>query len=200
MYLQRKNQYCIFILSVLFCSETETRYTLCTGAKSGLADDFSQKMFPITPPGNGNVGMGPRDLWEFGFKADKNSPPQKKNCRQNFSKKQKQLFGDMSILYYLSKKCEILFKNLLLNLPFFILCKKKCYENLVFFTDTVTNLAVRYTLCGHYTLCAHCISFHMLTCCQSHIFHMTLSQAHTFQKSFHKLKLFSNHFTSPHIP
>ncbi len=32
-------------------------------------------------------------------------------------------------------------------------------------------------------------SFHMLTCCQFHIFHMTLSQAHTFQKSFHKLKL-----------
>ncbi len=26
MYLQRKNQYCIFILSVLFCSETETLY------------------------------------------------------------------------------------------------------------------------------------------------------------------------------
>jgi hypothetical protein len=67
MYLQRKNQHCIFILNVLFCSETGTRYTLCTGgpslgAKSGLADDFSQKMFPITAPGNGNVGLGPRDL------------------------------------------------------------------------------------------------------------------------------------------
>jgi hypothetical protein len=70
MYLQRKNQhcnsvvFCIFILSVFFCSETETCYTLCTAelsrrAKSGVADDFSQKMFPITPPGNGNVGMGP---------------------------------------------------------------------------------------------------------------------------------------------
>ena len=67
MYLQRKNQHCIFILSVLFCSETETRYTLCTGgpslgAKLGLVDGFSQKIFPKTPPGNGNVGMGPRDL------------------------------------------------------------------------------------------------------------------------------------------
>jgi hypothetical protein len=29
--------------------------------------------------------------------------------------------------------------------------------------------------------------------------HMTLSQAHTFQKSFHKVKLFSYHFTSPHF-
>jgi hypothetical protein len=67
MYLQRKNQHCIFILSVLLCRETETRNTLCTGgpslgAKSGLADDFSQKIFLITTPGNGNVGMGPRDL------------------------------------------------------------------------------------------------------------------------------------------
>jgi hypothetical protein len=49
MYLQRKSQHCNFILSVLFCSKTKTRYTLCTGgpslgAKSGLADDFSQKM------------------------------------------------------------------------------------------------------------------------------------------------------------
>jgi hypothetical protein len=59
------------------------RYTLCTGglslgAKSGLPDEFSQKMFPITPPGNGNVGLGPRDLSEFGFKVDENSRPPKK--------------------------------------------------------------------------------------------------------------------------
>ncbi len=84
LYLQRKNQHCIFILSELFCSKTETRYTLCTGgpslgAKSGLPDEFSQKMFPITPPGNGSVGLGSRDLSEFGFKVDKNSPPPKKS-------------------------------------------------------------------------------------------------------------------------
>jgi hypothetical protein len=40
------------------------------GAKSGLPDEFSQKMFPITPPGNGNEGLGPRDLSEFGFKVE----------------------------------------------------------------------------------------------------------------------------------
>jgi hypothetical protein len=49
MYLQRKNQHCIFILSVLFCSKTETRYTLCTGgpsllAKSGLAETFENSV------------------------------------------------------------------------------------------------------------------------------------------------------------
>jgi hypothetical protein len=74
MYLQRKNQHCIFILSVLFCSKTEKHYTLCSAvpsleAKLGLPDEFSQKMFPITPPENGNVGLGPRDLSEFGFKV-----------------------------------------------------------------------------------------------------------------------------------
>jgi hypothetical protein len=51
MYLQRKYQHCIFILSVFFSSETKTGYTLCTGgpslgAKSGLANDFSQKNSP----------------------------------------------------------------------------------------------------------------------------------------------------------
>ena len=49
MYLQRNNQHCIFILSVLFCSKTETRYTLCTGgpsllAKSGLAETFENSV------------------------------------------------------------------------------------------------------------------------------------------------------------
>jgi hypothetical protein len=62
----------------------------------------------------------------------------------------------MSIFYYLSKKCEIFFKNLLLNLPFFIFCKIKFFESLVFLNDTVADLAVRYALCGRYTLCAHC--------------------------------------------
>jgi hypothetical protein len=79
MYLQRKNQHCIFTLSVLFCSKTEKHYTLCSagpslGAKLGLPNEFSQKMFPITPSGNGNVGLGPRDLSEFGFKVGEKSP------------------------------------------------------------------------------------------------------------------------------
>ena len=83
MYLQRKNQHCIFILSVFFCSKTEKHYTLCSaerslGAKLGLPDEFSQKMFPITPPGNGNVGLGPRELSEFAFKVGENLPPPKK--------------------------------------------------------------------------------------------------------------------------
>ena len=83
MSLQRKNQHCIFNLSVLFCSKTEKHYTLCSagpslGAKLGLPDEFSQKMFPITPPGNGNIKKSP---------ATKN--------KNNF-------FWDMSFFYFLS--------------------------------------------------------------------------------------------------
>jgi hypothetical protein len=98
MYLQRKNQHCIFILSVLFCSKTEKHYTLCSagpslGAKLGLPDEFSQKMFPITPPGNGNVGLGPRDLSEFGFKVGENSLPPKKIAGEISAKNKNNFFG-----------------------------------------------------------------------------------------------------------
>jgi hypothetical protein len=83
---------------VLSCSKTETHSTLCTGepslgAKSGLPDEFSQKMFPITPPGNGNVGLGPRELSEFGFKVGQNSPPPKKISGEISAKKKNNFFG-----------------------------------------------------------------------------------------------------------
>jgi hypothetical protein len=65
-----------------FLQQTEKHYTFCSagpslGAKLGLPDELSQKMFPITPPGNGNVGLGPRDHSEFGFKVGENSPSPK---------------------------------------------------------------------------------------------------------------------------
>ncbi len=89
---------------MLFCSKTETHYTLCSagpslGAKFGLPDEFSQKMFPITPPGNGNVGLGPKDLSEFGFKVGENSLPPIKMAGE-ISAKKKQLFWDMSFFYF----------------------------------------------------------------------------------------------------
>ncbi len=83
---------------MLFCSKTETHYTLCSGepslgAKSGLPDEFSQKMFPISPPGNGNVGLGPRELSEFGFKVGENLPPTKKIAGEISAKNNKKIFG-----------------------------------------------------------------------------------------------------------
>jgi hypothetical protein len=82
-----------------FFSKTETRFIFCLsgtslGAKSGLSDEFSQKMFPIiTSPGNGNVCLGPRDLSEFGFKVDENSPPPKKIAGEISTKNKNNFFG-----------------------------------------------------------------------------------------------------------
>jgi hypothetical protein len=83
---------------VLFCSKTEKHFTLCSagpslGAKLGLPDEFSLKMFPITPPGNGNVGLEPRDLSEFGFKVGENSPPPKKFAGEISAKNKNNFFG-----------------------------------------------------------------------------------------------------------
>ena len=71
---------------------------MCTGgpslgARSGLADDFFQKMFPITPPGNGNVGMEPRDLLKFGFKVDESSLPPKKIAGEISANNKNNFFG-----------------------------------------------------------------------------------------------------------
>ncbi len=95
---KEKNQHCIFILSAFFCSKTEKHYTLCSagpslGAKFGLPDEFSQKMFPITPPGDGNVGLGPRDLSEFSFKVGENLLPAKKIAGEISAKNKNNFFG-----------------------------------------------------------------------------------------------------------
>jgi hypothetical protein len=50
-------------------------------------------MFPITSPGNGNEGLGPRDLSEFGFKVDENSPPRKKIAGEISAKNKNNFFG-----------------------------------------------------------------------------------------------------------
>jgi hypothetical protein len=59
----------------------------------GLPDEFSQKMFPIAPPENGNVGLGPRDLSEFGFKVGENSPRPKKIASEILAKNKNNFFG-----------------------------------------------------------------------------------------------------------
>ncbi len=83
---------------MLFCSKTDKHHTLCStrpslGAKLGLSDEFTQKMFPITPPGNGNVGLGPRELSESGFKDGENSPPPEKIAGEISAKNKNNFFG-----------------------------------------------------------------------------------------------------------
>jgi hypothetical protein len=50
-------------------------------------------MFPITSPGNGNVGLGPRDLSELDFKVDENSLLPKKIAGEISAKNKKNFFG-----------------------------------------------------------------------------------------------------------
>ncbi len=119
----------------------------------GFLMNFSQKMFPKTPPGNGNVGLGPRDLPGFGFKVGKNSP-RRKNRRRNFGTKKTFLGLEFFLLFKL--KLQYFVQESAAKCTIFIFCKKKFFENFVFLTETVSDLAMRYTLCGRYTLCAHC--------------------------------------------
>ncbi len=89
---------------MLFCHEIERRYTLCVhytlgigrpslGAKLGIPDDFPPNCFPITTPGNGNIGSGYRDLLESGFKVGENSPMPKKIADEILSKNKNNFFG-----------------------------------------------------------------------------------------------------------
>ncbi len=49
------------------------------GAKLGIPDEFPPNCFPKTPPRNGNIGNGYRDLLESGFNIGENSPMPKKS-------------------------------------------------------------------------------------------------------------------------
>jgi hypothetical protein len=40
----------------------------------GIPDEFPPNCFPITPPRNGNIGNGYRDLLESSFKVGENLP------------------------------------------------------------------------------------------------------------------------------
>jgi hypothetical protein len=57
-------------------------------------------MFPITSPGNGNVGLGPRDLSEFGFKVTKIRRRQKKSPAKFWQKIKTTFLGHESFLLF----------------------------------------------------------------------------------------------------
>jgi len=61
-------------------------------AKLGIPDEFPPNCFPITPPRNGNIGNGYRDLLESGFKIGENSPMPKKIAGKIFTKNKNNFF------------------------------------------------------------------------------------------------------------
>ncbi len=128
------------------------------GAKLGIPDDFPTNCFPITPPGNGNIGSGYRDLFESGFKVGENSSMPKKIACEILTKK-KNNFLEHDYFPLLKLKMWFFVQECAAKLPLFIFSKNNFSKILFFFTDIVADMAVRYTLCARYNLCAHCTSF-----------------------------------------
>ncbi len=63
-------------------------------AKSGLTDGFSQNIFLIAQPGNGNIGRGPRAPENLILNSAKIC------CRRNKPLAKKITFFDMNILHF----------------------------------------------------------------------------------------------------
>jgi hypothetical protein len=57
-------------------------------------------MFPKQPPGNGNVGLGHRELSEFGFKVGENSPPPEKIADEISAKNKNNFLGHEFFLLF----------------------------------------------------------------------------------------------------
>ncbi len=97
----------------------------------GIPDEFSQKMFPITPPGNGNVGQGPRDLLEFGFKVGENSSPPK--SRAKFRQKIKTTFLGHEFFLLFKLKLQHFVQESAAKFTIFYLLQKKVFQKFSFF-------------------------------------------------------------------
>ncbi len=128
-----KNQRCIFILSGLFWQRNRNAlYFVCAlyfvrrwpslGAKFGIPDEFSPNCFPITPPRNGNIGNGYRDLLESGLKSAKIRRFQKKSHGEIFTKNKNNFFRTWLFSTFKSKNV-IFFKRMCCWISLFIYCK-----------------------------------------------------------------------------
>ncbi len=81
-----------------------------------------------------------RDLSEFSFEVGENSPPPKKIAGE-ISEKIKTTFLGHEFFLLFKLKLQSFFQESAAKFTIFYL---------------LADLAVRYTLCGRYTLCAHC--------------------------------------------
>ncbi len=130
-FLQRNRNAPYFVCALDF-----VRWLTISGAKSGLSDDFPQKFFPITPPGNGNETRSPRALWECSLKL-----ATVRRCQNNFrlNLRKKYFFGTRVFATFKAKNaisCSRIFLSILKDFVFW-------------------HKAVRYTLCAHCTFTWH---------------------------------------------
>ncbi len=137
MYLQRKNQHCIFILSVLFCSKTEKHYTLCSagpslGAKLGLLMNFLKK---CSPKHHLEMGMQAWDLETFQNSVLKLAEirRRRKNSLAKFRQKIKTTFQGHEFFILFKLKLQYFVQESAAKFTIFYLLLKKVFRKFSFF-------------------------------------------------------------------
>ncbi len=122
------------------------------GAKLGIPDEFPPNCFPITPPRNGNIGNGHKDLLESGFKIGENSP-MPKNHWQDFSKKIKTTFFEHAYFPLLKLKMWFFVQECAAELPF-LSSGKIIFQKFRFFSQILSPIRLGAILCALAILCA----------------------------------------------
>ncbi len=112
-----------FVGALYFCASRPS-----LGAKSGLADDFSQKFFHLTPYRNRNVGRVPETFQNPVFLVTANSQPQKKNCWRNFRENKNNFLGTWLFSPFKAKIWFFVQESAAEFIPF-IFCKNNFWKN-----------------------------------------------------------------------
>ncbi len=84
----------------------------------GIPDEFPPNCFPITPPRNGNIGNGHKDLLESGFKIGENSPMPKKIAGKIFTKNKNNFFRTCLFSTFKAKNVVFFVQECAAELPF----------------------------------------------------------------------------------
>ena len=121
-------------------------------AKLGIPDEFPPNCFPITPPRNGNIGNGYRDLLESGFKIGENSPMPKKSLAR-FLQKIKTTFLEHAYFPLLKLKMWFFVQECAAELPF-LSSVKIIFQKFRFFSQILSPIRLGAILCAHAILCA----------------------------------------------